>query len=379
MTTVSGELSAEVLRGPEGLDALREPWDGLFAELGVRRYFHSWDWYHCWLHALAEQPAQACFVAVRRGARLVAVVPLEPRARRSPLGEVRVLELPAHGHMPLADIACHPDVDPRALLAAVTAALARSGIGWDLLQFENVMDESVLARIDSRVRSRVQREMVKTCDHITCDRPWEEYAATLSTNFRSNLNKARNKLAREPAVEFEIAHEPGAIQAMLPDVLQIEASGWKGAAGTAILNDPRLMDFYSRQIEAFALRGGVMLSRLRVDGHTISGEYCMVDSQTLYVIKLAYDENVARLAPGNSLLERMFRSIHGQYGLRHINLVGSPPWFAQWNPVRVPVWRIQIRGPGLRARAHWAVRLLRARVGRLLRRIRALASRSAKP
>ena len=379
MATANGELSAEVLRGPEGLDALREPWGGLFAELAVRRYFHSWDWCHCWLHALAEQPAEVCFIAVRRGAQLVAVVPLQPRLRPGPLGAARVLELPAHGHLPLADIACHPDVDPRSLVGAVTAALARTSIAWDLLEFENVLDESVLARIDRRTWPRVRRDLVKTCDHIACDRPWEDYAATLSTNFRSNLHKARNKLAREPAVEFEIAHEPGAIQAMLPDILQIEASGWKGTAGTAILNDPRLMDFYSRQIAAFASRGGVMLSRLRVDGHTISGEYCMVDSQTLYVIKLAYDENAARLAPGNALLERMFRSIHGQYGLRYINLVGSPPWFAQWNPVRVPVWRVQICGPGLRARVHWAARQLRGWAGRGLRRVRALASRSARP
>ena len=89
MATANGELSAEVLRGPEGLDALREPWGGLFAELAVRRYFHSWDWCHCWLHALAEQPAEVCFIAVRRGAQLVAVVPLQPRLRPGGVGVVR--------------------------------------------------------------------------------------------------------------------------------------------------------------------------------------------------------------------------------------------------------------------------------------------------
>ena len=374
MTQGGFELTTEVLRGPAGLEALRAPWTALCGELAVRRYFHSWEWYDCWLHALAERPAEVCFVALRRGVRLLAVVPLEPRARRGSLGALRVLELPAHGHLPLADVVCHPEIDVRTLLGAVTAALRSAGIAWDVLQFENVMDESVLARCEPGVLPRVRRELVKTCDYIACDRPWEEYAATLSANFRSNLNKARNKLARESDVQFEIAHTPEAIEAMLPDVLQIEASGWKGAAGTAIVNDPRLMDFYGRQVAAFAPGGGVMLSRLRVGGRTIAAEYCLVDNATLYLIKLAYDEGVAKLAPGNSLLERMFRSIHEQFGLRYINLVGSPPWFAHWNPERIPVWRIQLGGSGLRARAQWVARRARSLLGRVLRRRAAAAA-----
>jgi len=374
MTGSGTGLGAEVYRGPAGLEALRPRWQTLQAQLAVQRFFHAWDWYQAWLLELAERPEEVCFIAVERAGRLLAVVPLVPTRRPGVAGGLRVLELPAHSHLPLADVLCHPELDAPSLLRAVADGLRRGRVAWDLLQFDNVLDESVLARCVVPAVPRAARHMLKTCDFIGCDRPWDDYAAGLSANFRSNLNKARNKLAREAAVEFEIARAPDALRAMMPDFLQIEASGWKGDAGTAILRSPRLAAFYARLLATYGARDAALLSRLRVAGRTIAAEFCLVDNATLYMIKLAYDESAAKLSPGNSLLERMFRSIHKDLGLRYVNLVGSPPWFAHWNPERVPVWRVRVYNSTLAGRLEWLGRGVRAAVGSWLRRRRAASA-----
>ncbi len=67
---------------------------------------------------------------------------------------------------------------------------------------------------------------------VDCSRPFDETFSALSKNFRGNLRKARNKLAKLEGVEFVSARGPEELASALEVFLDVEASGWKGASGT---------------------------------------------------------------------------------------------------------------------------------------------------
>ena len=57
------------------------------------------------------------------------------------------------------------------------------------------------------------------------------------------FKRLRRRLAEAGPVAFEIARSPGTVTAALQDFLALEAKGWKGAAGTALIQNPAAATF----------------------------------------------------------------------------------------------------------------------------------------
>ena len=361
----ASEITARLHRGRTGLAQLRATWQQLVPRLARRRFFHEWGWIDAWLQELEPQPDAVLFVELQRAGRCVAIVPLVAHRQQRAGLTLRVLALPEHDHLPLGDILCDRDVDGAAVLQALARGLAQAGIAWDVLRFSMVMNESSLVAGVAAAGMAWRAEPIKICAQVDCDMSWEQFAARLSGNFRSNLNKARHKLAREAGVRFDVAATESEINAVFDTFLAIEASGWKGAKGTAIACRPELVRFYRRLIAQFAPEDRLRISTLSVGEHAIAAQFCPLDGDTLYVYKLGYDEEYSRFAPGNSLIEKMVRVGGEQRRFRWLNLVGNPPWFEQWKPTGSEVRLFLVYGPTWRARALRVLQRLRA----LLRRM----------
>lgn len=340
-------------RGPQGFEAVLPAWAGLCGQLTRPRYFHFPDWWRSCVRTLLPQPEALCLAVVRAGDRPVAVLPLERRTVQRFGFPIREIGLPFHPHLPLGDIAAAPDIDASALQAALRRGLDEDG-PWDVLRFRGVLADSAAARLfaDGVLLTRV---VSHTCDYVDCGRPYEEITASFSRNFRSNLNKARNKLARETDVEFIAVTDREKLMQALDEFLEVEASGWKGSAGegTAIKLHPELTAFYRNLIEELAPRGAAVINLLRIGGRAVAAQFCALDADTLYVLKLAYDEQWARAAPGNMLLEWVIKRAGAERRFRYLNLVNDPPWFKDWRPETIDVCNIDLYNRTPRGLALW--------------------------
>lgn len=338
-------LDVTVVRGLSGLQEIAAEWSEIVCRLGRRRFFHWYGWHRSHLGALEPDPAAVHFFVLRAGTRPVAVVPLKAEPQRRLGIAVRVLTLPPHAHLPLRDALCASTIAARDVAESLLRFLRDQRFRWDVIRFADVMHESPIAALRSERWWRVIARRAKTCDSVACDRPYETITRSFSGNFRSNLTKARNKLLKESGVEFESVSQPGPdMQRCFAEFLEVEASGWKGSAGTssAIKLHPELLRFYESLIAELSPAGEVVLNCLRVAGAPIAAQFCVRDEDTLYVLKLAYDERHARLAPGNMLLERVIQSGIASGSFRHVNLVGDPPWFKDWRPHETPAYTIEL-------------------------------------
>lgn len=236
------------------------------------------------------------------------------------------------------------------------------------MAFNNVMEESALLDLRSGGYRRLVIRPSKSCDYVTCTRPYEEILRTCSGNFRSNLHKARKKLQGEADVVYESHTQGEALQRGYQAFLELEASGWKGAqgAGTAILLHTDLQKFYQSLLQYAESSGEIVVNLLRVGNRPIAAQYCLRDQDTMYVLKLAYDESQARLAPGNMLLEWLIRQ-GGGGSHRYVNLVGEPPWFKEWRPEGVPVYNLTFYNATPAGLVLWATTRARQLLGRVVR------------
>jgi CelD/BcsL family acetyltransferase involved in cellulose biosynthesis len=112
------------------------------------------------------------------------------------------------------------------------------------------------------------------------------------------LRRIVRRLAEFGALMFTVASEPAAVAAALEDFLALEASGWKGQAGTAADCDDELRGFVKNAIGALAVEHKVAINRILLDGCPIAAAITLRSGDNAWFWKIAYDETLARFAPG---------------------------------------------------------------------------------
>jgi CelD/BcsL family acetyltransferase involved in cellulose biosynthesis len=112
------------------------------------------------------------------------------------------------------------------------------------------------------------------------------------------LRRQWRRLSETGAVLFTTATEPGAVTTAIEDFFALEASGWKGRAGTAAAQRQDLRAFMQTAMPALAADGKVAIDRIMVDGRTIAATIMLRSGRCAWFWKIAYDENFARFSPG---------------------------------------------------------------------------------
>ncbi len=112
------------------------------------------------------------------------------------------------------------------------------------------------------------------------------------------LRRTVRRLAEFGALMFTAASEPAAVAAALEDFLALEASGWKGKAGTAAACDEEIRGFVKDAVTALAAEHKVAINRIFLDGRPIAAAITLRSGDNAWFWKIAYDETLARFAPG---------------------------------------------------------------------------------
>jgi CelD/BcsL family acetyltransferase involved in cellulose biosynthesis len=104
----------------------------------------------------------------------------------------------------------------------------------------------------------------------------------------------------EPAVVDRAAQSDSAER-----FLAMEASGWKGQSGTALLSRPKDAAFYREVTSRFAAAHRLRLYSLEVDAETLAMQTNLSADDCLFDWKVAYDERFSRYGPGTLLQLRV--------------------------------------------------------------------------
>ena len=83
----------------------------------------------------------------------------------------------------------------------------------------------------------------------------------------------------------------------------LEASGWKGLAGTADRQTTRRSsDFVQKAVVGLAAEGHARIDRLLLNGTAIAAAVTLASGDTAWCWKIAYNEGFARSSPGVQLV-----------------------------------------------------------------------------
>ena len=209
----------------------------------------------------------------------------------------------------------------------------------------------------------------------------DDVLAMISRGLRSQWRRKRRALAELGPLRLRTSG-PGDVEEDLRRFLELEHAGWKREAGTSILSDPRDVALYAGFARAAADRGLLRLQLLEVGDRLVAADLSAGMAGTVFMLKTAYDEQLARHSPGLVLRGEALRSAVAD-GFTGYDLLGGPEDYKlRWGGR--PQARVALRayrGPGSRAadRLQREVRPLLAATRRAVAARRERADRGGSP
>ncbi|WP_231889590.1 GNAT family N-acetyltransferase [Erythrobacter neustonensis] len=204
------------------------------------------------------------------------------------------------------------------------------------------------------VAAREERAMLegKVSAAAYCD-------AAMSAKKRKELRRQHNRLAEEGTLTFDRVEGDAGLAAWTAEFLALEAAGWKGAAGSALVSSPDTRALFIEALAGAAAAGRLERLALRIDGRAIAMLVNFLTLPGVYSYKTAFDEAYARFSPGMLLqLENLALLEKPGFGWADSCAVQGHPMIERlWRSRRAMVSRnIAIGGPVRRA----VFRLLKA-------------------
>jgi len=283
--------------GSEALERAGAKWDGL-----ADRHpdpFMQRDWLGPWSRAFGSPNGVELCLVWREGSLVAAAPFLRSGAR---------LEAMANLHTPVF----RPMALDSAALDVLALAVGRAGAG--ALTLGPLADEPATARLiagSRRARRLVAVEPLYVSPVAeTADGDYENYRRSRGRGWKSVEQKVR-RAARRHTVELRLlcAAEDGLT--FLEEGLRLEAAGWKGRAGTAMLSAPHTARFYRDMCMGFAGRSELALSGMWFDGTLVAFDLGLLFGGRFWGLKATYDERQRKLSPGllmaRATVEESFR------------------------------------------------------------------------
>ena len=258
-------------------------------------------------------------VVVRSGGALVAALPLLGRRPRP----VRVGVLPVNSWSSAGTLLVDATAE-HTILDCLVRGLRR--LAWPLLRLDAALPENLAWQnlgvafqragivALSRPRGRV--------DQIDVGGDWPSYLAGRSYNQRRQIRRLVARVGTNAKLLVLDRLAPDELTRWLRQGFEIEDQGWKGRAGTSVLKNPPVFDFYLRQAGHLADAGQLRLVFLEHRGRPIAFEYGWQGKGVYSPLKVAYDETFRHLSPGQLLRLLLVERFCADPEIRQIDFLG---------------------------------------------------------
>jgi CelD/BcsL family acetyltransferase involved in cellulose biosynthesis len=301
-------LRVELIQDYDSFVGLQPVWNRLVTAAGIDHPFIRHEWVRTWWDCF-EHHGRLHILVVREGDDPIAIAPLmvdEGRLYGSPVRRLRGI---ANVYTERFDLI----LTRRAKEAsrAIWKFLAAEASMWDMLELRQIpKDASGVEHL--RFWAHEDKFLLgqwhsSDGPFIMIDRPWEAYTKTLSKRHLSNLRSRSKGLHRIGEVRHEIVTGGEHLNITLDEAFLLEASAWKGQAGTAIINRPDRLAFYRTLLGRAAEAGWLQLHFLTVGGKRIAVQMALLLQKKLYILKSGYDPLFAPFTPSMLLCELLLQ------------------------------------------------------------------------
>jgi CelD/BcsL family acetyltransferase involved in cellulose biosynthesis len=198
--------------------------------------------------------------------------------------------------------------------------------GAAMKAFENILQRNGLRSHVLTSYQRASLDATRDADTLLHD--------ALGAKKLKELRRQRNRLAEHGALEFTVARTLDEVTAATEIFLKLEASGWKGARGTALAQNDGDIRFIRRATVALAATGQCQIVTLRAAETPIAAGIVLRHQDRAFYFKLGIDERFAKFSPGVQLTLDITRHLCADPAIASADSTAGPD-----HPMINPIWR----------------------------------------
>jgi CelD/BcsL family acetyltransferase involved in cellulose biosynthesis len=305
-----GGRESSTLGWERGIGGVAREWDELADRVEAGPFLRP-GWFEAWLRAF-ERDKEPRVLTGRRDGRLVAAVPVFTRRG--------LVVSPTNWHTPAFD-AVAVDESAARDLARELVRRASSRLDLSFLDAAQPFGETCLEAAEVAGRRVICRPVLRS-PYVDLSGDFEAYEAQLETKYRREMKRRRRRLEELGTLELGFTDGRTGLASQLSEGFAIEGSGWKEERGTAIASRPETEGFYGDVASWAADRGWLQLGFLRLDGRAIAFAYLLVADRVMHVVKVGFDPEYRKFAPGSLLTRAAIRRAFDQ-GLSRYDFLGQ--------------------------------------------------------
>lgn len=230
------------------------------------------------------------------------------------------------------------DHDTADRAAAVMIAQARAS-GARALLLREVARDGEAVQVFSRAAAAeglapvLLRGWSRACLDATSDAD-ELLRDALGGKRLKEYRRLMRRLGDHGEVRFTVARTPDAVAQAYEVFLALEASGWKGRRGTALLHQPELAARLRTAATSLATRNACEIALLHAGNAAIAAGIVLRHCDRAYFFKLGIAESFARYSPGVLLTLELTRHLCADPAITMADSTASPD-----HPMIDPIWR----------------------------------------
>jgi CelD/BcsL family acetyltransferase involved in cellulose biosynthesis len=310
-----------------------DQWQALAARAAEPNGYYLPEW-ELAVNASVQGRTGASALGAWRDGRLIGLMPVISlwRALKIPLPAL----VSAHPYGTL----CAPPLD-RSMAVDAAAQLMREArnAGAHALVLRDMSLRGAAMRAFSEVsrqhglRPRVLQSGLRASLDATRDADQLLHDA-LGTKKLKELRRLRHRLAEHGAVQFDVARTPQDVASALETFLALEASGWKGARGTALAQNDGDARFIRRATTALAASGQCEIVTLRSGETPVAAGVVLRHQDRAFFFKIGVDQRFAKFSPGVQLTLELTRHLCADPAIASADSTASPD-----HPMINPIWR----------------------------------------
>jgi len=373
-------LAVERVATEAALLDLRDEWTALLARTARAELPLTWEWMHTWWTVFGDESRQLLVLAVRDGARLVGLAPLQLHTvvLRAWLPAVRRLELLATGE-PDADAICSDHLGvlaergrerevARQLVVYLRDELAGA---WDEVHLDALDGDALgTAEMESALRDAglaPTRLRLDACPYLPLPASWEEVQNRLDTRTRGELRRGTRRLSEHGRPELRLVTAPAELPGAFDALVALHGRRRADKGTTGAFASPAFTAFHRRLLPLALRAGWLELRTLALGGRPAVARYNFRFAGRVLYYQGGMD---AAAAPGISLglvmdahcIRQAVEDGHREYDF----LRGDEPYKRRWTGEarELVALRVESGRPRSVALARRGARLLRRWAGR---------------
>jgi len=352
-----------------GLHTCREEWNRLVLSTNRPSIFCTWEWVSAWLEQYGGTYAPLLLL-IHQGRELKGILPLAAHTTTGsplPLMHNRLSYCGSREVYPDHVGLISSAEDAPTCLDAVMHFLSTEYTEWDAIEISLLSDTGHLAAA-SKNHAPITVEITQrsVAPFISFPSTIGAYTATLSGNFRYNLQRRERQLLKERGVVYATCRPADASEGLrtLLHLHQLRAEK-KNILST--FQGESIFNFHRAFIEKAARHGWIWLRFLKHQGETIAAFYGFSFGRRLFYYQLGLEPAWERFSPGVVLIHEVIKEAFATGHTEFDFLRGNEAYKTQWTRDQRALFNMTIYNNTLRGNVLKAVSFSRDFVKRAIK------------